>query len=138
MSDEEFSIDGLHQIALGSSDLARSIEFYRDSVGAEILVEFGAAGLAFFRIGEVRLLLEQVDSVEPGSGALYLQVSDVFAAHDKLRARGVVFDSKPHLIHRDAAGHFGDAGSEEWMAFFRDPDGNTLALAARIPAHEAP
>jgi hypothetical protein len=35
------------------------------------------------------------------------------------------------LIFRDDQGMFGDAGEEEWMAFFSDPSGNTLALATR-------
>ena len=138
MFEDRPSFHGVHQVALGSSDLARSIEFFRDRVGAEFIIDFDPPGLAFFRLGGVRLLIEQVDSPEPGSGALYLGVPDIFAAHEALCGRGVVFDSKPHLIHRDAAGHFGDAGTGEWMAFFRDPDGNTLALAARIPASEAP
>ena len=36
------------------------------------------------------------------------------------------------LIHRDDDGVFGPPGTEEWMALFRDPDGNALALASRI------
>ena len=36
--------------------------------------------------------------------------------------------AQPHVIHRDDA-----AGTEEWMAFFEDPDGNTLALMSRVP-----
>jgi hypothetical protein len=44
----------------------------------------------------------------------------------------VAFDSEPLRIHRDESGTFGPAGSEEWMAFFRDPDGNVLAIAARL------
>jgi hypothetical protein len=35
------------------------------------------------------------------------------------------------LIHKDDAGTFGAPGESEWMAFFRDPSGNMLALAAR-------
>jgi hypothetical protein len=43
----------------------------------------------------------------------------------------VTFDGPPHLVHRDEAGQFGDAGDEEWMAFFRDPDDNIVALVER-------
>ena len=35
---------------------------------------------------------------------------------------------QPHVIHRDEA-----AGTEEWMTFFEDPDGNTMALMSRVP-----
>jgi hypothetical protein len=35
------------------------------------------------------------------------------------------------MVFKDDKGRFGDAGEEEWMAFFCDPDGNLLALASR-------
>ena len=35
------------------------------------------------------------------------------------------------MIHRDDTGTFGEKGGEEWMAFFRDPCGNLLAVAER-------
>jgi hypothetical protein len=35
------------------------------------------------------------------------------------------------MIHRDEAGEFGKKGVEEWMAFFRDPSGNMLALVEK-------
>jgi methylmalonyl-CoA/ethylmalonyl-CoA epimerase len=55
----------------------------------------------------------------------------------KLGHLRVEFDSAPHLIYRDGDGTFGPVGGEEWMAFFKDPDGNVLALASRIPASTA-
>lgn len=125
--------DGLHQVALGCADLARSVAFYRDTLGLAFIAEFDPAGLAFFRLGETRLLLERSDAPEPGSAVVYLRVGDIQAAYTNLRERGVRFDGEPHLIHRDADGTFGPPGREEWMAFFRDPDGNVLALAARVP-----
>ena len=71
----------------------------------------------------------------PAVGAvLYFEVADIGAAHDELTDRGVAFDSAPHLIFRDDAGTFGAPGGEEWMAFFKDPDGNVLALASRTSA----
>ena len=43
-----------------------------------------------------------------------------------LKARGVEFWDQPHLIYR-AADH------DLWMTFFRDLDGNTLALMCEKP-----
>jgi hypothetical protein len=43
----------------------------------------------------------------------------------------VTFDAAPHLLHRDDDGQFGNAGEEEWIAFFRDPDENVVALIER-------
>lgn len=133
MASAAFSVSSLHQIALPSSDLARSIAFYRDKLGARLIASFDAPGLAFFRLGELRLLLDSAGgAAQPGSGVLYFAVADIAGAHAALAARGVAFDSEPHLIHRDADATFGPP-AEEWMAFFRDPDGNVLALAERRP-----
>ena len=62
---------------------------------------------------------------------LYFWVDDIDATHQALVAKGVEFDSGPHLVHRDEPGDFDNPGTEEWMAFFKDPGGNTLALATR-------
>jgi hypothetical protein len=35
------------------------------------------------------------------------------------------------MIFKDEQGLFGKPRTEEWMAFFADPSGNTLALASR-------
>lgn len=51
---------------------------------------------------------------------------DIHTATDALRAKGVVFQGEPHLIHRH------EDGTEEWMSFFSDPDGNTLALMSQV------
>lgn len=56
---------------------------------------------------------------------LYLRVTDIAAAHHELRSRGVELSNAPHMIHRHAD------GTEEWMAFFRDPEGRTLAITAQ-------
>ena len=117
----------IHQIAVFSSDLDRSIAFYRDQLGASFIAKFDPPGLAFFRFGATRLLLEK--NANPAT--LYFRVDDIAAQVEELRARGIAFDSEPQVIHRDAEGLFGPPGAEEWMAFFRDPDGNVLALASQ-------
>jgi catechol 2,3-dioxygenase-like lactoylglutathione lyase family enzyme len=62
---------------------------------------------------------------------LYFEVADIDQVYATLKERGIEFLSAPHLIFPDEKGTFGPAGEEEWMAFFRDPDGNVLALSAR-------
>lgn len=131
-------IDFLHQVAVPSSDLARSIAFYRDALGLKLVAEVSPPGLAFFALGETRLLVETAGAPKPAGGVLYFRVDDVHAACAQLRERGVAIDSGAHAIHRDDDGTFGEAGATEWMAFFRDPDGNVLALAARVPAQRKP
>lgn len=122
------SLDRIHQIAVHSSDLDRSVAFYRDTLGARFIARFDPPGLAFFSLGDTRILLEKAGP----PATLYFRVEDIHASYEQLRARGVRFDAAPELIHRDEAGQFGPPGMEEWMAFFRDPDGNVLALASQV------
>jgi len=131
-------ITSLHQAAVPARDLARSVAFYRDTLGLTLLAKFEPPGLAFFALGETRLLVDAAAEAKPGGGVLYFRVADIHAAANELRARGVALDSGPHAIHSDDDGTFGAAGEEEWMAFFHDPDGNVLALASRVrPQDEA-
>ena len=117
----------LHQVAQRAPDLDASVAFYRDVLGLELIARFDPPGLAFFRLGGTRLLLE---GLAPAA-MLYFRVDDIDAAAADLQRRGVTLEGEPHLIHRDDDGQFGPAGQEEWMAFFRDPAGNLLALASR-------
>lgn len=120
----------LHQVAMGSRDLDETARFYGDVLGARFVGRFDPPGLLFFEFSGTRLLFEK----GPAQSALYFWVDDIDAAHKELAAKGVAFDSAPHRIHRDDAGQFGAPGNEEWMAFFKDPSGNTLALTSqRMP-----
>ncbi len=117
----------IHQIAAHAGDLAASRDFYLNRLGARFLAQYDPPGLLFFEFSGVRLLLE----ANAGPATLYFRVDDIDSAYRTLRERGVEFEDEPHLIHRDEDGVFDNAGSEEWMVFFRDPGGNTLALASR-------
>jgi methylmalonyl-CoA/ethylmalonyl-CoA epimerase len=126
----DFTTAGLHQVAQRATDLDRSVAFYRDVLELRFIARFDPPGLALFDLGGTRLLLE---SGAP-SAILYLRVADIDAAFAALQARGVGFDDVPHRIFEDPDGLFGPAGNEEWMAFFRDPDDNVLALVEqRVP-----
>ena len=57
---------------------------------------------------------------------IYFQVDDINVAHDALAGRGAEFVGAPHMIHRH------ENGVEEWMAFFKDPDGRPLAIMAQV------
>lgn len=111
------------QIARTVSDTAASEQWYRDVLGLRHLFTFGT--LAFFELGGTRLMLSQDRGGAAPESILYLEVADIVSAHALLQSRGVRFTQAPHLIHRHAD------GTEEWMAFFQDPDGRPLALMAR-------
>src|SRR5688572_16745679 len=89
------------QISRSVKNIERSIEWYEDKLGLLHLYTFGK--LAFFDCGGTRLYLQEDD--QPSSeSVLYLRVADINAAYDALQARGIVFKSAPHLIHRHADG----------------------------------
>ena len=115
------ALSALGQIALPVSDPDRADAFYTDKLRLKRLFRFG--NLMFFDCGGVRLMLEG-NSEEAGHTegvCLYFRVEGIEAAHQELSARGVPFDDAPHLIAKMP-------DHELWMAFFRDPDRNLLAL----------
>ena len=112
----------LGQVSLHVRDVARAEQFYGEALGLPHVFTFG--DLAFFDLGGTRLYLHRKDEDEwqPGS-ILYFVVDDIDAAYRELGSRGVELTSEPHSIFVHA-----DTGLEEWMAFFSDGEGNTLAL----------
>jgi DNA-binding CsgD family transcriptional regulator/catechol 2,3-dioxygenase-like lactoylglutathione lyase family enzyme len=117
---------GLGQVSRTVKDIAKAESWYRDVLGLKHLYTFGS--LAFFDCGGTRLMLSQSEEVQNGESLLYLRVADIEAAYSGLNARGVDFDGGPHMIHRH------DDGTEEWMAFFKDPEGRHLAIMSSVSA----
>jgi methylmalonyl-CoA/ethylmalonyl-CoA epimerase len=115
-------LNTIGQIATAVKDLERAVSFYRDKLGMRFLFQV-PPGLAFFDCGGIRLMIEVPPDEEfdhPGS-ILYFKVDDIDGAYADLKGRGVDFRDAPHLIAK-LPDH------ELWMAFFRDGEGNTLAL----------
>ena len=125
------TIDGMHQVALTTTDINRSSRFYRETLGLKQLAVIDPPGLAFYDVDGVRLSLLQDATAEPSSSVIYFRVADIDAAVAVLKQKDVNLEQEPELVFKDTKGQFGKAGEEEWMAFFRDPDGNLLALACR-------
>ena len=117
----------LLQVAQRATDLDRAAAFYTEVLGAAPVARFDPPGLLFFDLDGVRLLL---DRAAPPA-LLYLRVDDVRAFLDELRGRGVTVETEAHLIHTDDTGLFGAPGTEEWMGFFRDSEGNLVGCASR-------
>ncbi len=125
MQTDPLALTGLGQVALLVRDIAASEAFYRDQLRLSHLFTYG--DLAFFDVRGTRLFLRQVPDADwrPGS-ILYFTVDDIRPAYRALTAAGVRTQGAPHRIHTH------EDGTEEWMTFFEDPDGNTLALMARV------
>ncbi len=111
------------QISRSVGDIAQSAAWYDKVLGLPHLYTFGT--LAFFDCGGTRLMLTQEGGASPKESILYLRVEDIGRAHDELQRRGVEFTHAPHMIHRHTD------GTEEWMAFFKDPDGRPLAIMSQ-------
>ncbi len=124
----DFGLSQIGQIAVRVRDVDRAIAFYRDVLGMRFLFR-APPGLAFFDCSGVRLLLDKPEDAafDHPASVIYYSVPEIRAAHATLLARGVVFIREPHLIARLGA-------VEVWMAFFRDPDENVLALISEVAA----
>jgi methylmalonyl-CoA/ethylmalonyl-CoA epimerase len=114
----------LVQIAQHADDLDRAAAFYERLLGTPPSGRFDAAGLLFFDLDGVRLLL----GPEAPSTTLYVEVHDLEATVAALRAEGVHVESEPHLRFEHTDDRLGPAGAAEWHAFVRDDEGNLVGL----------
>ena len=110
----------LGQISLTVSDLEKAVAFYRDQVGLSFL--FQVPNLAFFDCGGVRLMVGPPEGDAPaGNSVFYFRTPDIASDYASMKERGVGFVGEPHLIAKMP-------DHELWMAFFKDLDGNLMAL----------
>jgi len=120
-------LGSIGQISRTVSDIARAETWYGTVLGLKHLYTFGK--LAFFDCDGVRLVLSgETNTPLPAESLLYLRVEDIGRVYTELQARGVRFTHAPHLVHRHAD------GTEEWIAFFEDPEGRPLAIMSQVKA----
>lgn len=127
---DELHLDRIGQIAVTVRNLDRAVSFYRDTLGMKLLFQF--PGMAFFDVGGVRLMLSHPEKPEfdhPAS-VIYYKVDHIQFVWETLVSRQVDALSPPHLIAKMP-------DHELWMAFFRDPDKNVLALMCEIRKESA-
>jgi len=109
-------------VSVPVTDLERSTTWYRETLG---LPQVSEGGWPEFQLGEnVSLYLIDLANVgrkfkEPHSAYIALRVPDVEEARTDLESRGIEFESE---IFDTGVCH---------MAFFHDPDGNSLMLHRR-------
>ena len=123
------NLSQIGQIALPVADVDRAETFYEQGIGLRKLYRFG--DLTFFDCAGGRLLLEKAEAVEGSRGCLYFRCADIALTVAELARRGAAFTSKPHLIAKMD-------DHDLWMAFFKDPDGHTLAVMQEAPKGYAP
>jgi len=110
-----------HHIALKVKDLPACRAFYTETLGFPVVGQIPGSETCFIDIGGTRIeLMAAGEGTAPAQGAglvhLAFQADDVDATYRDLAARGVPFTIPPRSV--------GDIR----LAFFTDPDGNTLEL----------
>ena len=113
------------QINIPVHDLPRAIRFYRDTLGMKFLFE--APKMGFFDCDGIRLLLAlpEGEGTDHPSSILYFKVGDIGRSTEALRGRGVTITSEAELI-AEMPDH------DLWMSFFKDSEGNLLALMSEV------
>lgn len=116
----EFAVARIGQIAMTVQDMDRAVDFYAGVLRLPLLLRTPA--LALLDCAGVRLMLSLPEGeYTSNSSILYFDVPDLDAGWAALRARGVAFLGDPHKVADWR-------GKQLWMAFFRDSEGNTMAL----------
>ena len=118
---------GITQVAITVSDVPRALAFYRDAIGLPQLPIPAPPTMAFLMMGDVRLMMALPEpGFSPGGGTVvYMKVSQINEAVEAMKARGVTFVQGAHLIAKLP-------DREVWLAEFKDPDGNPLALMSEV------
>jgi catechol 2,3-dioxygenase-like lactoylglutathione lyase family enzyme len=107
-------------ISLGVKDAARSIKFYTETLGLELVGNPGE--VAFVRAGDITIVLNQpagkaARETLAGSVEVIFPVDSVAASYKALQERGCSFVAVPHEITTNM-----------WAATFTDPDGHMLTV----------
>ena len=129
-TEKTIGITRLGQVQIPTHDVERAANFYEQVLGLKLLFK-APPGLAFFDCGGVRLMLDRPEKPEfdHPSSILYFQVADIQATYERLKTAGTKFEDTPHLLARMQT-------HDLWMTFFRDTEGNLLALMSEV-AHGA-
>ena len=115
----------LTQIAQHADDLDRAADFYTVLLESAPIAKFDPPGLLFFDLDGVRLLLDR----NAPSSLIYLHVDNVHDTLERLEGLADVI-SPPHVIFRHEDDRLGPAEHDEWQAFIKDSEGNTVGLIA--------
>ncbi len=116
-------IKGTDFIALPTRDFAAAREFYGNVLGLPESKQWGEMPACEFETGNLTIAVMQTDAFgvdfSPNATPLEFHVDDVAAARAELESKGVEFQ-----------GEILDSGVCH-QSFFRDPDGNALAIHNR-------
>jgi catechol 2,3-dioxygenase-like lactoylglutathione lyase family enzyme len=110
---------------VGTTDRDRAKEFYRGTLGLEMVSEDPFA--LVFQVAGTMLRVTPVPELKPaGFTVLGWEVKDIDAAVRDLLKAGVVFER--YGLPQDELGIWTAPGGAK-VAWFKDPDGNVLSLS---------
>lgn len=117
------NVRSISAVTLAVTDMARSVDFYRNKVGLEILYGGGAASFSSFKVGEsyLNLILDSHRAPEAPRtwwGRLIFHVDDVDALFQRLVNAGLAPSTEP-----------ADASWGERYFHINDPDSHELSFA---------
>ena len=119
--------------AMPAQDIKRAREFYEQKLGLKPEREEGDGG-AMYRTGETLFLLFLSTGKASGDHTqMALEVEDVVSAASELKSKGVKFEEydHPNFKTKDGLIDMPDGSKGGW---FKDTEGNLIALAQRVPA----
>jgi len=124
------NIVSIGQIAITVSDIKRSLDFYHQTLGLELLFD-APPNLAFLMCGDTRLMLTTLQGEERDhhTSVIYYKVEDLETAVVDLKSKGVVFIREPQLTAKMP-------DHELWQGFIRDPDDHLIGIMAELPLSE--
>ncbi len=113
------NVRSISAVTLAVADMARSVDFYRNLVGLEILYGGPAASFSSFRVGDGYLNLTLNTQAAPNWwGRLIFHVDDVDALYTRLVQAGLSPSTEP-----------ADASWGERYFHIDDPDSHELSFA---------
>jgi methylmalonyl-CoA/ethylmalonyl-CoA epimerase len=123
------ALSKIRQIALPVRDIGEATRFYRDTLGMRHLFDAPPA-LSFFDCGGVQLMLAgpagQGKDGEQQHAVLFYDVSDIKAAHARIKSSGAKSLEEPRVITRMN-------GREIWISSVSDGQGNVVGLMSDVP-----
>jgi catechol 2,3-dioxygenase-like lactoylglutathione lyase family enzyme len=132
-TDHSLKLGPIDQIGLTCTNLNEAQKFYCDILGLRLAGDVPET-MKFFDCDGVNIIMFKADKISPNSCIYFRVPGQPGMIQDRmtlLKSHGAKVESEPHIIARNWNGH------DVWMAFFRDPFGNLLALKSDVPCESS-